>query len=253
MKLEQSQLDYLSKRGKNYDKKYYMFESLLNKIPKISSVIELFGGVGIETYYLKKYCKDINIHYIIEKDNECYNILKNTYPHINVLNEDTFNFEYNDEIDLLIVDSTFTKTNYKDIVNLIHKFNCKYIILTNTGVFNVKFNKNISYDEYWDNLKNQLQLDNLYLTDVEYYSDFGMMLIETFNENKQLYTHYIKNNESLLWRNYRDKVLREYKCRNCAYCEYHEENGEFFAYCGAYNYLSENSKIMNIEECEYAE
>ena len=33
MKLEQSQLDYLKKRGSNYDRKYRMFELLLEKIP----------------------------------------------------------------------------------------------------------------------------------------------------------------------------------------------------------------------------
>lgn len=46
-------------------------------------------------------------------------------------------------------------------------------------------------------------------------------------------------------------------CERCAYCEYHNEviNGVEYKgyYCGDFEYLTENAKIENIEECEWAD
>lgn len=51
--------------------------------------------------------------------------------------------------------------------------------------------------------------------------------------------------------------MKENNCKNCAYCEYHDEITDGIEYkgyyCGAFDYLTENSRIENIEECEWAE
>lgn len=47
------------------------------------------------------------------------------------------------------------------------------------------------------------------------------------------------------------------RCKYCGYLEYHDEveNGVEYKgyYCGDFNYLDDNAKIENIEECEWAE
>lgn len=212
MKLEQNQLEYLFNRSKNYDKKYYMFEKLLDKInDDINTIVELFGGVGLESFYLQNKFKNIKNHIIIEKDLNCYNILKNNlnkFPVIQTYNIDSFDFKYDNFIDLLVVDSSsFNKKIYDKIINLIKRFNYKYLIITDTGVFNVKLNKNLTYEQYWNNLKYKLANDNLYLTDVEYCNDFGLMLINTEQENS-FNIHYVtKDDKSLLWRDIRNQIL----------------------------------------------
>lgn len=46
-------------------------------------------------------------------------------------------------------------------------------------------------------------------------------------------------------------------CKNCAYCEYHNEviDGIEYKgyYCGANEYLTDMAKIENIDGCEWAE
>lgn len=211
MELEQSQLEYLANRGKNYDKKYYMFEKLLNKIDNVNSVIELFGGIGIESTYIENKFNNICKHIIIEKDNKCFECLQKRFwnnKHIDIYNVDCFDFVYNDMVDLLVVDSTFNKKVSNKVLKLITNFKAKQIIITETGVFGVKFNKNLTYEQYWNNVKYNLSKIGLFLTDVEYYTDFGLMLIKTSNNNKPLNLHYVtKECQSLLWRDIRDGII----------------------------------------------
>ena len=46
-------------------------------------------------------------------------------------------------------------------------------------------------------------------------------------------------------------------CKNCAYCEYHDEVVDGIEYkgfyCGGFDYLTDKARLENIEECEYAE
>ena len=46
-------------------------------------------------------------------------------------------------------------------------------------------------------------------------------------------------------------------CKDCAYLEYHDETTDGVEYkgfyCGAFDYLTDNAKIENIPDCEYAD
>lgn len=46
-------------------------------------------------------------------------------------------------------------------------------------------------------------------------------------------------------------------CKECAYCEYHNEtvNGIEYKghYCGGFDYLTDDAKLENIDECEWAD
>ena len=50
--------------------------------------------------------------------------------------------------------------------------------------------------------------------------------------------------------------MKPENCKYCGYLEYHDEvrNGIEYKgyYCGDFNYLSDNAKIENIDECEWA-
>lgn len=207
MKLEQSQLDYIKTRGSNYDRKYGMFQSLLDKLPNtIPTVVELFGGTGIETHYLDVN-KEIDTHIIADKDLRCAEILKSTYPNKTILNVDVMTSDFPTyECDLLVCDSVFNNAEYSNIVNLINRFDFKYLILTNTGVFHVRFDKSLSYERYWDELTSRLSNDGLYTKDVIYSFDFGMMLI-TKSPQKVNVEKLVKGRISTAWREYVEGVI----------------------------------------------
>ena len=46
-------------------------------------------------------------------------------------------------------------------------------------------------------------------------------------------------------------------CKDCAYCEYHDEveDGVEYKgfYCGGFDYLTDDARLDNIDECEYAD
>ena len=206
MKLEQSQLDYLKKRGSNYDRKYRMFELLLEKIPnKLDYVLELFGGVGIQSWYLQN-MKDINKHIFIDIDEHCNFISNKMLPNVNRINCNCFNYDDDAKINLIVIDCVFNKKEFNNIVDLVNKFDFDYLILTNTGVFNVRFNKQLSYEQYWSDIIAQLQNNNLFTSDVVYSSDFGLMLIKKTKSDNVTVEKLSNGDFSKDWRKYVNEV-----------------------------------------------
>ncbi|MBY6838687.1 hypothetical protein [Clostridium botulinum] len=207
MKLEQCQLDYLAERGGNYDRKYGMFNMLLGTIQEdIKSVIELFGGTGIQTYYLNnKY--NLDNHIVIDKDIRCCNCIKKFNNNVQVVNKNVFEYEDNKNYDLVVCDSVFNKKEFNNIVSLLDKFKSKYIIITDTGVFNVRFNKNKTYDAYWNDMFYKLKERGYYILRIKYSSDFGMMLLTKIDYGLQDVSKLQKEEINTDWRNYRDLVL----------------------------------------------
>jgi len=207
LKLEESQLSYLEKRGNEYDRKYGMFKHLIEKIDHVESVVELFGGTGIETEYIKKYLSP-SIHVVCEQNLECCKALEN--KDILLIKGNCFDYSYPGNIDLLVVDSVFNKKEFDKITNLIGKFSFKYLILTNTGVFHVKFEKWNTYENYWTSLIDQIctKLDISHLKTVYDY-DFGMML---FAKNEDTTYDFEKNTyKDTLWRDIRADTLNYIK------------------------------------------
>lgn len=206
MKLKQSQLSYLCERGRNYDRKYRMFELLIDKIPdQLNLVLELFGGVGIQSYYLQNN-KKISEHIAIDCDPNCYEIAKKLLPDITHINCNSFTYTSDKKIDLLVCDSVFNKKEFENITDLVSKFDFEYLILTVTGVFNVRFNKNLTYNQYWTNLISDLQKKGLYASHIVYSSDFGLMLIQKDKAECSEIERLNNNNLSTKWRKYTEVI-----------------------------------------------
>lgn len=211
MKINQNQLEYLMERGKNYDRKYRMFKMLIDKIPnKLNVVLELFGGVGIQSYYLQKY-KNIETHTVIERDYNCYKIAKKLLKNVKCIHNDCFQYSYDGKVDLLVCDSVFNQKEFENVTSLVNKFDFDYLILTVTGVFNVRFNKNMTYDEYWNNLIEKLQNKGLYVSDIIYSSDFGISLIKKENTDCHDIIRLDNNDLSTMWRNYVEEIKNSYE------------------------------------------
>lgn len=206
MELGQSQLDYLMKRGSNYDRKYKMFELLIEKIPdRLGTVVELFGGVGIQSWYLQRE-KYIDNHISIDIDDVCNKISNKMLPAVNRISCNCFDYLNTNKIDLLVCDSVFNKKEFENIVRLVSNFDFDNLILTNTGVFNVRFNKQLTYEQYWNELVKQLANYGLYVSDIVYSSDFGMMLIRRKKRETVSINKLVKGMVSKDWREYVSEV-----------------------------------------------
>lgn len=209
MKLEESQLSYLFKRNKEYDRKYGMFKHLISELHDVNSVIELFGGTGIETQYIKKYLHPSK-HVVCEQNEECCDILERNND-IELFRGDCFEYKNNEEeFDLLVIDSVFNKKEFFTIISLINNYNYKYLIITNTGVFHVRFCPELTYHDYWQNLINDMEMTlNVKHQETVYDYDFGIMLFSktpcvNHNANKNIYT-------DSYWRTIRDNITAQNK------------------------------------------
>lgn len=208
MKLEQSQLDYLKERSGNYDRKYRMFEILLSRVPnRLNTVVELFGGIGIQTHYISK-TKEVGKHISIDVDKSCNIVSKLLNPNVERIEANTFEFKYKDKIDLLVCDGTFNNSSFEKLTELVNRFDFDNLILTNTGVFNVRFNKDMTYEQYWENMRIKLEQKGLLLTDVVFSFDFGLMLIRKTNINNARICLLEKGDISTDWRSYRDSAIK---------------------------------------------
>ena len=74
MKIDESQLNYVTQRTTQYDRKYGMLKNLLESIGRVDSAVELFGGIGLNSRYIQTYCSPKN-HLAIEQDPDCFGFL----------------------------------------------------------------------------------------------------------------------------------------------------------------------------------
>ena len=82
-----------------------------------------------------------------------------------------------------------------------------YLILTNTGVFNVRWNKKLaSYDEYWEQLDKELNAHGLYTHKVIYGSEFGFMLVTREPADNLVLDRYPAEKKLDTWREYVEQV-----------------------------------------------
>jgi hypothetical protein len=206
---EKSQLEYLFKRQKSYDKKYGMFTRLLEGVVSTEiNVIELFGGVGIQTYLLDLFTKPKK-HTVVERDEHCLRILKYLNKDKEVIEGDAFDYGDVAEYDLAVLDCFMNKGNMDKYIKLLKGIKAKKYIITETGVFNVKFHKDLTYEQYYKNLAKKLQSAGFKVELVLYECNFGMILINQEHKGgliieKNTYTN-------LCWRDYvsvlKDEVL----------------------------------------------
>lgn len=207
MKIDESQLNYVAQRTTQYDRKYGMLKNLLEAIGKVDSVLELFGGIGLSSRYIEKYCNPTH-HIAIEKDSDCHSHLLKSK--VCAINDDCFTYVAPDtKVDLLVVDSVFNESVFTAVTDLISKYDFKYVLITNTGVFHVRFDNKQTYVMYWNKMIDRLCLKlQAHHVKTLYDMDFGMMLFRRDGTQPNNLTNYIKNTyRDTDWRKMRTDIL----------------------------------------------
>ena len=207
MKIDESQLTYVAQRTTQYDRKYGMLKNLLGAIGKVDSALELFGGIGLNSRYIQKYCCPDN-HTALEKDPDCFGYLAKSGVH--AVNDYCFTYDApNKKIDLLVVDSVFNERVYDEVTELINKYDFTYVLIVNTGVFHVRFDKKLTYDMYWNGMVDRLCSKlNAHHMKTLYDMDFGMMLFTRDESQPNELTNYVRNiYRDTDWREMRSDIL----------------------------------------------
>lgn len=207
MKIDESQLTYVAQRTTQYDRKYGMLKNLLGAIGKVDSALELFGGIGLNSRYIQKYCHP-DTHAAIEKDPDCFGYLRKSGVH--AINDYCFTYTAPDtKVDLLVVDSVFNERVYDAVTDLINKYDFKYVLIVNTGVFHVRFDKKLTYDMYWNRMIDSLCAKlNAHHVKTLYDMDFGMMLFTRDEAQSNELTNYVRNiYRDTDWREMRSDIL----------------------------------------------
>lgn len=207
MKIDESQLTYVAQRTTQYDRKYGMLKNLLGAIGKVDSALELFGGIGLNSRYIQKYCHP-DTHAAIEKDPDCFGYLRKSGVH--AINDYCFTYTAPDtKVDLLVVDSVFNERVYDAVTDLINKYDFKYVLIVNTGVFHVRFDKKLTYDMYWNTMIDRLCAKlNAHHVKTLYDMDFGMMLFTRDEAQSNALTNYVRNiYRDTDWREMRSDIL----------------------------------------------
>ena len=207
MKIDESQLNYVGQRTTQYDRKYGMLKNLLESIGKVDSALELFGGIGLNSRYIQKYCTPKE-HTAIEQDPDCFGYLLKSGVY--AVNDYCFTYAApNTKVDMLVVDSVFNEGVYDAVTDLINKYDFKYVVIVNTGVFHVRFDKKLTYDMYWNSMIDRLCSKlNAHHVKTLYDMDFGMMLFTRDGTQPNELTNYVRNiYRDTDWREMRSDIL----------------------------------------------
>lgn len=207
MKIDESQLNYVTQRTTQYDRKYGMLKNLLESIGRVDSAVELFGGIGLNSRYIQTYCSPKN-HLAIEQDPDCFGFL--TKSGVHAINDYCFTYTAPDtKVDLLVVDSVFNEGVYDAVTDLINKYDFKYVLIINTGVFHVRFDKKLNYDIYWNRMIDRLCAKlSAHHVKTLYDMDFGMMLFTRDGTQPNELTNFVRNTyRDTEWREMRSDIL----------------------------------------------
>jgi hypothetical protein len=207
MKIDESQLNYVTQRTTQYDRKYGMLKNLLESIGRVDSAVELFGGIGLNSRYIQTYCSPKN-HLAIEQDPDCFGFL--TKSGVHAINDYCFTYTAPDtKVDLLVVDAVFNERVYDEVTELINKYDFTHVLIVNTGVFHVRFDKKLTYDMYWNGMIDRLcsKLNARHVKTL-YDMDFGMMLFTRDESQPNELTNYVRNiYRDTDWREMRSDIL----------------------------------------------
>jgi hypothetical protein len=204
MKTTDSQIDYLSKRGKTYNYKYSILSDIMELfLHQDKNVIELFGGVGITSYFIQKQLNP-RTHVINEVDDRCINALKEIQEDTPLLDgavikkEDSFFCDIKD-YDIVFADSNFTKKMFGKFDGIFRNIK-NTLVLTETGVFNLTFNKTTTAEDYFKDYQERFKKYGLYLHCAFYTHTFSIMLLKKIPLEKAIITKY--TNENTEWKEY---------------------------------------------------
>lgn len=188
MKPTDSHLKYFDRNQANYNLKYSILKYIISKhIQPDSDIAELFGGMGITTNYILKYANPKNI-FITEINLDCFEYLKNKF-----INENKIELSLQDanvvlldklnKYQYIFLDNNLTAKNinieYSNLYGTLFFLNKpKNFIITETGIYNLSFTKDLTKDkikEHFEDLNKLLNNYNIYILEVYYTKKFSII------------------------------------------------------------------------------
>jgi len=188
MKPTDSHLKYFNKNSANYDLKYSILKHIITKhIQPNNKIAELFGGMGITTNYILKYANPHQI-FITEINLDCFEYLQNKF-----INENKIELSLQDanlvlldklnKYQYIFLDNNLTPKNlnieYSNLYGTLFFLNqTKNFIITETGIYNLSFTKNLTKDKiqkHFEELNLSLNNFNIYIIEVYYTKKFSII------------------------------------------------------------------------------
>jgi hypothetical protein len=206
------QRTYLHKRHKKaYNIKYSIYELISKQINPQARILEMFGGIGINTYFLMKNANPKLLR-IYEIDSVCANFLKDTYKdnaNVEVIEGDCFN--ECEDFDYIYIDgSNFSASNlsqYIPIFNMLSKMTGQ-VFITDSGYFKFRYMKPDKRDkaiqEYYENYDKVFNTYGMSLGTVYEGNEFAVLSLAKGLNNSLTYWKY--TNETVEWK----KVTTKY-------------------------------------------
>jgi hypothetical protein len=184
-KLETSQISYLGTRNKTYCQKYSIMDFIgRTKLKDSTKILELFGGIGITSFFIMKSITPSK-HTILEIHDDCIERLNERYPNSEILKEDAFTFDRMEEYDYIFIDAALfgqgRLDKFKPILDRIAK--CKAeVIITDLGFWKFSFVKKekwaVEVPIYFAKWKEIFKTFNLNITDAFYTHDFAILCLD---------------------------------------------------------------------------
>jgi len=216
-KIGEPQRTYLQQRHKKaYNIKYAIYDSISTIIKPDSRILEMFGGIGINTYFLMKNSNPKLLR-TYEIDPICAEFLKVTYKdraNVEVIEGDCFN-ECEDFNYIYIDGSNFSASNlsqYVPIFKILSKMTGE-VFITDSGYFKFRYIKPErrpteirEYYEYYNRLLNEY---GLHIEMVCFGNEFAvlhlvrtptLMVFETCLEETTEWQKVVLKFDSFLWK-----------------------------------------------------
>jgi len=212
-KIGEPQRTYLQQRHKKaYNIKYSIYDTISKNIKQDSRILEMFGGIGINTYFLMKNANPKLLR-SYEIDPICADFLKATYKdkaNVEVIEGDCFNER--EDFDYIYIDgSNFSASNlsqYVPIFEMLSKMTGK-VFITDSGYFKFRYLKPdkrdsaiFDYYDYYDKVFNSYGMS---LGTVYEGNEFAVLSLARGLNNSLTFNKY--TNETMEW----EKVLTKFQ------------------------------------------
>lgn len=206
------QREYLHKRHKKaYNIKYSIYDAISHGVKKDSRILEMFGGIGINTYFLMKNASP-SLLKIYEIDSICADFLKETYKdnnRVEVIEGDSIN-EIEDFDYIYIDGSNFSASNLSQYVEVFEALKHKHaeVFITDSGYFKFKFIKQAErpklIKEYYQHYDRIFQVYNMFLDTVNIGNEFAVLWLSRSKPKEILMNYW--TDETTEWK----KVVTKY-------------------------------------------
>jgi len=185
VKLEDSQCGYIDKRNVTYNQKYSILDYIFNEWKSSTNVIELFGGIGITSYFIRKHITP-KLHTILEIHDDCIKELKARYPKLDIRKQSAFDFDEYSNYDYVLIDagefsqSKFYIKRFNTIFDKLKNYNPDMVV-TDLGFWKFSFVKKEKWDvevpKYFEAYQKLFKQYNFFIKKAYYTHDFSILYL----------------------------------------------------------------------------